>query len=512
MTQKLRDKIIESLLAVVPVTAIVLLLCVTIAPLPLTPFLLFLFGALLLIFGMGLFTLGADMAMMQIGEKLGWQLTRSRSLTVIAALCFLIGVVITLAEPDLQVLAGQMPSVPNAVLIGSVAVGVGVFLVIAFLRTLLGLDLGRVLLVLYLAVMALSLFVPADFVAVAFDSGGVTTGPITVPFILSLGLGLGSIGRRGDKGDTGNFGLIALCSVGPILAVMILGLIYDPDAAAYTIRHIPELSDTRAVWWHFLIQMPEYGHEVLLAIAPIVAFFVVFQMLFLHLRRRFVIKIAIGLLYTFVGLTLFLTGVNAGFMPVGTYLGAALAGRAESWALVPVAMVIGSLIIKAEPAVVVLNKQVEDITGGAISRQVMMNGLSLGMAVSLGLAMVRVLTGVSLLWFVLPGYAIALILSFFVPPLFTAIAFDSGGVASGPMTATFLLPFAMGACETLGGNVLTDAFGVVAMVAMTPLIIIQIIGLAYRLKTGSTRVEHLQTETAPEIVILNFYGEVPAHD
>jgi hypothetical protein len=511
MTQKLRDKIIESLLAVVPVTAIVLLLCVTIAPMPLTPFLLFLFGALLLIFGMGLFTLGADMAMMQIGEKVGWQLTRSRSLAVVAALCFFIGVIITLAEPDLQVLAGQMPSVPSAVLIGSVAVGVGLFLVIAFLRTLLGLDLSRVLLVLYLAVMALSLFVPADSVAVAFDSGGVTTGPITVPFILSLGLGLGSIGRR-DKSDTGNFGLIALCSIGPILAVMILGLIYDPTAAGYTPTYIPELPDTRAVWWHFVIQLPEYGREVLVAIAPIVAFFLVFQVLFLHLRRRFVIKIAIGLLYTFVGLTLFLTGVNAGFMPAGAYLGAALAGLDGRWIIVPIAMVIGSLIIKAEPAVVVLNKQVEDITGGAVSQQMMMNGLSLGMAVSLGLAMVRVLTGVSLLWFVLPGYAIALLLSFFVPPLFTAIAFDSGGVASGPMTATFLLPFAMGACEALGGNVLTDAFGVVAMVAMTPLVIIQIIGLAYRLKTGSTHVEHLPAETEPEIVILNFYEEVPVHD
>ena len=510
MTQKLKDKIIESLMAVVPVTAIVLLLCVTIAPMPLTPFLLFLFGAVLLIVGMGLFTLGADMAMMPIGEKVGWQLTKCRSLALVAFLCFFIGVIITIAEPDLQVLANQMPSVPNMVLILSVAVGVGVFLVLAFLRSLLGLDLGKILLVLYPIIMVMAFFVPDDFVAVAFDSGGVTTGPITVPFIMSLGLGLGSVGKGKDDSGTNNFGLIAMCSVGPILAVMLLGLIYDPESAAYTATVIPELGDTRALWQYFSVQLPHYGHEVFMAIAPIIAFFVVFQILFLKLRRRHIIRIAIGMVYTFLGLTLFLTGVNVGFMPVGSYLGSQLASLPQRWVLVPIAMLIGCFIVKAEPAVVVLNKQVEDITGGAISRNVMMNGLSIGMAISLGLAMIRVLTGVSLLWFIIPGYAIALGLSFFVPPLFTAIAFDSGGVASGPMTATFLLPFAIGACEALGGNVLTDAFGIVAMVAMTPLIIIQIIGLAYRIRTGSVHVHSLPAELEPEIVIYNFFEEVAA--
>ncbi len=512
MTQKLKDKIIESLTAVIPVTAIVLLLCVTITPMPLSPFLLFLFGAVLLIVGMGLFTLGADMAMMPIGEKVGWQLTKCRSLKMVAFLCFFIGVIITVAEPDLQVLAEQMPSVPNTVLIFAVAAGVGVFLVLAFLRTLLGLNLNRILLILYMIVLALALLVPDDFVGVAFDSGGVTTGPITVPFIMSLGLGLGSIGGKKDDSGTNNFGLIALCSVGPILAVMILGLIYSTDSASYTQTVIPDLSDTRAVWQHFQMQLPHYAKEVVLAVMPIVAFFLVFQMLFLHLRKRHIIRIAIGLVYTFLGLSLFLTGVNVGFMPVGSYLGAQLAALPVKWVIVPIAMLIGCFIVKAEPAVVVLNKQVEDITGGAISQHVMMSGLSIGMAVSLGLAMIRVLTGLSLLWFVIPGYALALGLSFFVPPLFTAIAFDSGGVASGPMTATFLLPFAIGACEAVGGNVLQDAFGVVAMVAMTPLVIIQLIGLTYRLKTGTMSVTHAPAESEPEITILNFFEEVPVHD
>ncbi|MGE4353932.1 MAG: DUF1538 domain-containing protein [Oscillospiraceae bacterium] len=512
MTQKLSDKIKESLLAVFPVAGIVLILCITIAPLPLTPFLLFLFGAVFLIMGMGLFTLGAEMAMMPIGEKVGWQLTKSKSLWTVGVLCFFIGVIITVAEPDLQVLATQTPSLPNLVMIFSIAGGVGAFLVVAFLRSLLGWDLAKILMIAYPVIMVLAFFAPKDFVAVAFDSGGVTTGPITVPFILSLGLGLGTIGKDHDDSGTSNFGLIALCSVGPILAVMLLGLIYHPDSATYIPAVIPELTDTRQMWEHFLAMFPHYSWEVFSAIFPIVAFFVLFQILFLRLRRRHIIKILVGLIYTFAGLTLFLTGVNVGFMPVGSYLGAQLARLDNNWVIIPIAMLIGGFIVKAEPAVIVLNKQVEDITGGAISQRVMMLGLSLGMAISLGLAMIRVLTAISLLWFVIPGYAIALGLSAIVPKLFTSIAFDSGGVASGPMTATFLLPFAMGACEALGGNVLTDAFGIVAMVAMTPLIIIQLIGLVYRLRTGEVSVGRVSAEEATEIKIITFEEEEKVYD
>ncbi len=511
MTQKLKDKITESLLAVMPITGIVLVLCVTIAPIPLSPFLLFVFGAVLLTVGMGLFTLGAEMSMMIIGERVGWRLTQNKSLVSVGVLCFIIGVIITIAEPDLQVLAEQLPTLPNSVLILAVAAGVGVFLVLAFLRAFLGWKLRRMLLLFYPLIIILAFFVPDDFVAVAFDSGGVTTGPITVPFIMALGIGLGSISKRDDDG-TSNFGLVALCSIGPILAVMLLGLIYSPDSAQYTLAEIPDIEDTRALWGYFVSAFPEYAVEVLEAVGPIVVFFLVYQAVSLRLRRRHIIKIFIGLAYTLLGLTLFLTGVNVGFAPVGTYLGSHLASVGSGWVIVPVAMIIGCFIIKAEPAVVVLNKQVEDITGGAISQHVMMTGLSIGMAASLALAMIRVLTGIHLLWFIIPGYAIALILSFFVPPLFTAIAFDSGGVASGPMTATFLLPFAMGACEAVGGNVLTDAFGVVAMVAMTPLVIIQLIGLAYRIKTGTTKVKHLTSGEDTGTVIINFFGEAAVNE
>lgn len=481
MNQKLRLKITESLSAVLPVTAIVMLLCITIAPMPLTPLMMFFMGTFFLIIGMGLFSLGADIAMMPIGEKVGTQLTKSNRLPIIVFSCFIIGVIITIAEPDLQILAHQTPAVPDMVLILSVAIGVGLFLVVAFLRNLFGFSLSKILLVCYPLVFLLAAFVPKDFLAVAFDSGGVTTGPITVPFIMALGLGLSSVGKNRKSGND-SFGLIALCSIGPILSVLILGLVYDPSAGSYTPFEIPEVDSTKDLWAQFQMSFPEYAKEVLFALLPIFTFFLIFQIFFLKLKRKQVIQIIIGIFYTFGGLTLFLTGVNVGFMPVGNYLGAQLALLDYNWIIIPIGMVIGYFIVKAEPAVLVLNKQVEEVTNGTISQKLMMAGLSIGMSVSLALAMIRVLTGISIFWFLLPGYALALGLSFIVPKIFTSIAFDSGGVASGPMTATFLLPFAMGACESVGGNIQTDAFGVVAMVAMTPVITIQLVGLAYQFK------------------------------
>ena len=484
MNKKLKEKIIESLSAVFPVTIIVLLLCFTVAPMPLSPLILFIIGAVLLIVGMGLFTLGADMAMMPIGETVGKHLVKSKKMNRIVVICFLIGVLITLAEPDLKVLAGQMPTVPDHILIFSVAFGVGIFLSISFLKILLGWDLAKLLIIFYLIIFTLSIFVPKDFLAVAFDSGGVTTGPITVPFIMSLGIGLASLGKS-KNAESDSFGLVSLCSIGPILAVMILGLVYKTDSSSYTPSVIPNVADTKELAILFLHSFPEYFLEVLKVLLPILLAFTIFQFIFIKLSKHRFIKIIIGMLYTLFGLMLFLTGVNVGFMPAGHYLGEQLIQLEFSWIIIPIGMVIGYFIVKAEPAVLVLNKQVEEITNGTISHKTMMNGLSIGMAISVGLSMVRILTGISLLWFLIPGYVLALGFSFIVPKIFTSIAFDSGGVASGPMTATFLMPFAIGACEALGANVLTVAFGIIAMVAMTPLVIIQMIGLLYKIKTSN---------------------------
>ena len=471
----------EALRAVLPIMGLVLLLSFSIAPISPSILLCFLMGAVMLVIGMMFFTQGAEMAMSPMGERVGTAMTKSKKLWLIVVISFVLGVIITISEPDLQVLAQQVPSVPNHVLILSVAVGVGVFLAVAMLRMLCSIALPTLLLIFYLAVFVLAFFVPKDFLSVAFDSGGVTTGPMTVPFIMALGIGIAAI--RGDRhAADDSFGLVSLCSIGPILAVLLLGMIYNPQEGTYTAPMIPEIQNSVELWDLFRVGIPVYIEEIAISLLPIVLFFGIFQIFVLKLNKRNLVKILIGLLYTYVGLVLFLTGANVGFIPAGNYLGQVIAALRYPWIIVPIGMVIGYFIVKAEPAVYVLNKQVEQMTDGAISAKAMGTSLSLGVACSLGLAMIRVLTGISILWFLIPGYVIALSISFFVPKIYTAIAFDSGGVASGPMTATFLLPFAQGACMVLGGNIVTDAFGVVAMVAMTPLITIQILGLVSQMQ------------------------------
>ena len=485
LNKKLREKLMEALKAVLPIVAIVLVLSFTIAPITPSILLCFLVGAVLVMAGMMFFTLGAEMSMTPMGEKVGACMTRSKNILVIVLLSFVLGVIITISEPDLQVLASQVPSVPNMILILAVAAGVGVFLVVALLRMLIGIALPPLLTCFYLLVFVLVFFVPESFRAVAFDSGGVTTGPMTVPFIMALGVGIASI-RTDHHAADDSFGLVALCSIGPILAVMILGMIYKPTEASYSIAAIPEISDSVELWKLFGEGIPTYIKEIALSLLPIVIVFGLFQVFSLKLTGRALSRILIGLLYTYIGLVLFLTGANVGFMPAGNYLGQVLAGLDYKWILVPIGALIGYFIVKAEPAVYVLNHQVEGITDGAIPAKAMGISLSVGVSVSVALAMVRVLWGIPILYFLIPGYAIAIGLSFFVPKIFTAIAFDSGGVASGPMTATFLLPLAQGACIAVGGNLVADAFGVVAMVAMTPLITIQILGMVYQLKQRST--------------------------
>jgi len=477
---RLKDKWQEALKAVLPIIAIVLVLCLSVAPLPSSILLSFLFGGLLLLAGMMLFTLGAELSMEQMGERVGAELTRTKNLPLILVLGFFMGFLITMSEPDLQVLANQVQSIPSAVLIASVAGGVGLFLVIALLRMLFGIQLRTMLLVFYGLVLLLAAFVPKRFLAVAFDAGGVTTGPMTVPFIMAFGIGISSI-RSDNRAAEDSFGLIALCSVGPILAVQLLSLIYHPEDASYSQTMIPQIDHSVQLGRVFLSEVPTYLKEVSLALLPIAVFFAAFQVFRLRMNRKPLIRILVGLVYTYVGLVLFLTGVNVGFLPAGSYLGGVLTEPKLRFLMIPLGMLMGYFIVKAEPAVYVLMRQVEELTSGAISGHSLQVSLSVSVSLSVGLAMLRVLTGISILWMLIPGYLIALILSFLVPRMFTAIAFDSGGVASGPMTATFLLPFAMGACQAAGGDVVTDAFGVVAMVAMTPLLTLQLLGLRYRL-------------------------------
>ncbi len=474
------EKFRESVSSAAPIVVIVVLLYAVLLREQVSGYTLaaFLIGAAMLMVGSALFTLGADLSMMPIGEKVGSHLTKTRKIGLICAVCFIIGFMITIAEPDLKVLADQVPIVETQVLIYAVAAGIGIFLVLSFLRILLQIRLSYLLLVFYALIFALILspLIPNDFVAIAFDSGGVTTGPITVPFIMALGLGLASL--RGDKtSQEDSFGLVALCSVGPILTVLLLGIFNGTDGVTAQEQTVTQFIGMGELLWELVLSLPHYTKEVLSAVVPIVIFFVIYQLAALRLKKRVLIKIFVGLVYTTVGLIIFLTGVNVGFMPMGYEIGRILGGSSYAWILVPLAAVIGYFIVAAEPAVHVLKEQVEDITNGAISARTMGLALAVGVSVSAGVSLLRVLTGLDLLYILLPCYAIALLITFFVPPIFTSVSFDSGGVASGPMTATFLLPLAQGACEAVGGNQLTDAFGVVAMVAMTPLLTIQVLGL-----------------------------------
>ena len=367
---KLREKLLEALQAVLPIVAIVLVLCFTIAPVSPSILLCFLLGAVLIVVGIMFFTLGAEMSMTPMGERVGAVLTRSRKLPVILGVGFLLGFLITISEPDLQVLANQVPSIPNQTLIFSVAVGVGLFLTVAFLRMLLGVALPPLLVAFYGLVFVLAAFVPREFLAVAFDSGGVTTGPMTVPFIMALGVGVSAI--RGDRhAADDSFGLVALCSVGPILAVLILGIAFRASDSTYIPPVLPEVSDSVELWQLFHEGLPEYIKEIASSLLPIVVMFGVFQAVALRLDKRTLGRIAVGLAYTYVGLVLFLTGANVGFMPAGNYLGQVLTGQSYHWVIIPIGMLIGYFIVKAEPAVYVLNKQVEEVTDGAISAQAM---------------------------------------------------------------------------------------------------------------------------------------------
>lgn len=493
MNVKLKEKIRESLSAVLPITGIVLMLSIFLIPMELGSVVMFLTGALMLIVGMGFFQLGAEMAMTPLGEGVGVQISKMKKLLTVLLTGFLMGVIITVSEPDLQVLAGQVPSVPNMVLIMTVAVGVGLFLALAIVRIRYKISLSMLLIVCYLALILVSMFVPKEFLAVAFDSGGVTTGPMTVPFIMAMGVGLASV--RSDKNAANDsFGLVALSSVGPILAVLILGCFFKPTEAAYTLTDVATVVTTQDVARVFAQGLPLYAREVLLSLVPILWVFLIFQWLTHRYHGLQIKRIIVGFGYTYIGLVLFLCGANVGFAPVGAYLGKELAGLSLRWILVPIGALIGYYIVKAEPAIQVLNHQVEAVTNGAISVKMMNRCMQIGVAASVGLAMLRVLTGISIQWFVIPGYIIALVLSRMVQDIFIGIAFDSGGVASGPMTSTFLLPLSIGVCEALGGNLMTDAFGVVALVALTPLIAIQLMGLVYKLKTAK------RTQTVPAAI------------
>lgn len=476
MRKILFKKISEAFVSVFPITLIVFIL-------NLTPLIdlkgniwIFLVSALFLILGIGLFNLGADLAMTPMGEHVGSGLTKSKSLKLLLSVCFVMGLFITIAEPDLTVLASQVSDIMNGtLLIVAVGVGVGLFLVLVVLKIIFKVNLSSLLMFFYMLLFALTSLVVINgntgFLPLAFDSGGVTTGPITVPFIMALGVGIATT-LGGKDASENSFGLVAMCSIGPILAVMLLGITADGSISSSVPDYPIDISASAV-----LSTLAEKVKEVAIALGLIVAFFFVLQMLYLKLPKKKLCQIAVGIAYTFTGLVIFLTAVTVGFMPIGYRMGEMLAEN-HPFTVVIFGFIIGAVVVLAEPAVHVLNKQVEEITDGTVTKRSMLIALSVGVGISIGLSMLRILFDFSILYYLIPGYFISLGLSFFVPKLYTAIAFDSGGVASGPLTSTFILPFAIGVCYALHGEskIMSDAFGIVAMVAMTPLITIQILG------------------------------------
>lgn len=471
------EKLKESLTSVLPVALLVLILNFTpLISLTTKEITVFLVSAVMLIVGMAFFNLGADIAMTPMGDHIGAGLTRTKKISLLIAVCFVMGVFITVAEPDLTVLASQVKDKINPTLLTvTVGVGVGLFLVISVVRMIKGTPLSHILIFFYMCLFAFGALLVIgneDFLPLAFDSGGVTTGPITVPFIMALGVGIaGTLG--GKKAGENSFGLVALCSIGPMLAVMILGIFSKGDMN-YTLS---DYSIAENVWGAILSALVTVSKEVGIALGLIVVFFLVLDLVFLKLPIKKLRIIGGGVIFTFVGLVIFLTAAQIGFMPVGYKIGCELAAG-ESYVLIAAGFVLGALVVLAEPAVHVLTKQVDEITAGGITKRSMLIALCLGVGISIGLSMLRIVLGFNVLYYLVPGYLISIGLSFFVPGIYTAIAFDSGGVASGPLTSSFILPLAIGACYTLSGasKVLTDAFGIVAMVAMTPLITIQFLG------------------------------------
>ena len=505
MFKLLWDKVKESLMSILPITVIVLILNFT-PLLNLTTYelIVFLVCAVFLIIGTGLFSLGADLAMQPMGDQVGASLMKTKKLKIIILVCFVMGLLLTIAEPDLSVLASQVSDVIDpTILTICVGVGVGIFLVLSILKIIFKLDLSYLLLLFYLIMFAVTCLViivgNEGYLPLAYDSGGITTGALTVPFIMALGAGVASSVGGKDSSEN-SFGLIALCSIGPILAVLILGLASSGDLVYESTSY--EIAEN--FFAAFGSNLVSVAKEVSIALILIVAFFLIIEFIYIKLPKRRLIQTFVGIIYTFLGLVIFLTAVNVGFMPIGYKMGQELANYSNI-AILIFSFIIGLVVIIAEPAVHVLNKQVEEITNGGITKWQMLIALAIGVALALFLSILRIIYDFSILYYIVPGYVISLALALFVPKIYTGIAFDSGGVASGTLASCFILPFAIGACIVYQGEsaVLTDAFGILAMVALAPLITIQLLGfkdiLAKRVQK-KVRIKKIDTASDSQII------------
>jgi len=488
------SKFREVLVSVLPVTILVVILHFTLTPLGTPVLFRFLFGAVLIIVGLTFFLLGVDISISPIGNVMGSTITRKNKLWLVIVAGLVLGFMISIAEPDLHILAGQVDLISNGAVakmgvIIVVSVGVAAMVVLGLIRILYNIPLFKILTVLYGIVLLLSFFTTSEFLAISFDASGATTGALTVPFILALAAGISGLKRDSKASEKDSFGLVGIASVGAIIAVMAMSIIAGVEEIVGDLD--VSMSESTSIIQPFLDKVPQVGLEIFLALTPIALLFLIFQPISFKMSFRQVRRVMFGLLFTYVGLVLFLTGVGSGFMKVGSKVGYVLATLDNKAFLVIVGFVLGLLIVLAEPAVSVLTHQIAEVTKGYVPRKLVMFSLALGVGIAVALSMLRILLPELHLWhFLLPGYIISILLMYIVPKIFVGIAFDAGGVASGPMTATFILAFAQGAAEAIeGANVMIDGFGLIAMVAMTPLITLQLLGLIFKIKSRKEGVE-----------------------
>lgn len=513
MKHILREKFAEAVWAVLPLSALVVAFDAVLrfafgSGMPPGILLQFVVGAAFVLVGIGLLALGEDLAMAHMGDRIGAKLSEKGKTGLLIISGFLIGLLVTMAEPNLTVFATLTPGIENGIVMVTAALGVGIFMALGIVRMVKRIPSQVTLTLIFLFVFGIAAFTPYSFIPVAFDVGGVATGPVTVSFIMAVGFGLASV-RGGGRNAENSFGTVAFCTIGPIAAMLLLGIFGKGGDAAQDAAGSAS-ADGAEIIMEFLRELLEFFKEVALALLPIVLLFAVFQLFFLKLHKRSLLRIGMGVVYTFLGHALFLTGVCVGFLHAGEFLGEAIASLPSGLhlLLIPAAMLMGGFVVMAEPGIHALNRQVETVTVGAVSRRAMNTMLCIGVMIADGLAMLRIITGVSLWYFLIGGYALAILLSLLVPKVFTAIAFDSGGVASGAMTVAFMLPFAKGACGALWNSperVLTDAFGLISLVVIMPIITVQLLGLVYRLKLGHSAL--LLRGTDDSVEIIEFDGE-----
>ncbi|MDD4798807.1 MAG: DUF1538 domain-containing protein [Clostridia bacterium] len=480
-------KLKEVLYSVLPITVLVLILNFTISPIDTSLLIRFLIGAVLIILGLTAFLIGVDIGITPIGNNLGSTIAKTNKIWIVAFAGIILGFFISVAEPDLHILAEQVSSVTSGLIskwgiVIIVSAGIAVMLSTGLLKIVYNFPLYKLLTILYGIILVLAIFTTPEFLAISFDASGATTGALTVPFILALAIGLSKLKKNSKSSEEDSFGLVAIASSGAIIAVMVMSILSKTGKITGNLAQEPAAP---SILYPFLHEFPKVALEISLALLPIILIFIIFQKASFKLSIRTVRKILFGILFTFLGLVMFLVGVNAGFMDVASTVGYKIASLDNKAYVIIIGFILGVVTILAEPAVYVLTHQIEDVTSGYVGRRVVMITLAIGVGIAVALSIVRILVAELQLWqYLLPGYIIAVAMMYFAPKLFVGIAFDAGGVASGPMTATFILAYAQGAAQaTKGASVLVDGFGIIAMVAMTPLIALQLLGLIYKVKT-----------------------------